>query len=107
MRAFVEVNLGAIAQNIKLIKSKTDSEILAVVKADAYGHGLVPCAKAATEAGADYLGTALLEEATAIREAGIKTPLLAWLTPPGAEFAKAVSLNIEIDRKSTRLNSSH
>ena len=70
--------------------------VLAVVKADAYGHGLIPCAKAASKAGADYLGTALLEEAIAIREAGIKTPLLAWLNPPGLDYKKAVSLNIEI-----------
>jgi alanine racemase len=45
MRAFVEVNLKAIANNINLIKSKTSAQILAVVKADAYGHGLVPVAK--------------------------------------------------------------
>ena len=62
MRAFVEVDLTAIAANIKTISSKVDSEILAVVKADAYGHGLVPVAKAATAAGASWLGVALLEE---------------------------------------------
>ena len=63
MRAFVEVNLKAISNNIRLVKSKTSSEILAVVKADAYGHGLVPVAKCAIEAGATWLGVALLEEA--------------------------------------------
>ena len=41
MRAFVEVNLNAISNNIKLVKSKTQAQILAVVKADAYGHGLI------------------------------------------------------------------
>ena len=92
----VEIDLAALKSNFKYLKAKAGVPVLAVVKADAYGHGLVPCAKAATEAGADYLGTALLEEAIAIREAGIKTPLLAWLTPPGADFARAVSLNIEI-----------
>ena len=92
----VEIDLAALRSNFKYLKAKAGVPVLAVVKADAYGHGLVPCAKAATEAGADYLGTALLEEAIAIREAGIKTPLLAWLTSPGADFAKAVSLNIEI-----------
>ena len=96
MRAYAEVNLGAIAHNVKKIKAACNTEVLAVVKADAYGHGLIQCAKAASEAGADYLGTALLEEAFAIREAGIQTPLLAWLNPPGLDYSKAVSQNIEI-----------
>ena len=69
MRAFVEVNLKAISNNIRLVKSKTSSEILAVVKADAYGHGLVPVAKCAIEAGATWLGVALLDEAITLREA--------------------------------------
>jgi alanine racemase len=92
----VIIDLRALKENFKYIKTKAEVPVLAIVKADAYGHGLIPCAKAASEAGADYLGTALLEEAIAIREAGIKTPLLAWLNPPGLDFAKAVSLNIEI-----------
>ncbi|MFM1757841.1 MAG: hypothetical protein RL193_418 [Actinomycetota bacterium] len=92
----VIIDLKALKENFKYIKTKAEVPVLAIVKADAYGHGLIPCAKAASEAGADYLGTALLEEAIAIREAGIKTPLLAWLNPPGLDFAKAVSLNIEI-----------
>jgi len=54
-RASAEVNLSAIADNLKLIKSKTDAQVLAVVKADAYGHGLIQVGKAATDAGADWL----------------------------------------------------
>ena len=92
----VLIDLKALKENLKYIKEKAGVPVLAVVKADAYGHGLVPCAKAASEAGADYLGTALLEEAFTIREAGIKTPLLAWLNPPGLDFKKAVSQDIEI-----------
>ena len=92
----VIIDLKALQGNFKYIKTKAEVPVLAIVKADAYGHGLIPCATAASEAGADYLGTALLEEAIAIREAGIKTPLLAWLNPPGLDFAKAVALNIEI-----------
>ena len=92
----VLIDLKALKENLQYIKAKAGVPVLAVVKADAYGHGLIPCAKAASEAGADYLGTALLEEAFAIRESGIKTPLLAWLNPPGLDFAKAVALNIEI-----------
>ena len=51
-RASAEVSLSAIADNLKLIKSKTDSQVLAVVKADAYGHGLIQVGKAAADAGA-------------------------------------------------------
>ena len=90
------IDLKALKENLQYIKAKAGVPVLAVVKADAYGHGLIPCAKAASEAGADYLGTALLEEAFAIREAGIQTPLLAWLNPPGLDYTKAVSQNIEI-----------
>jgi alanine racemase len=80
-RAVAEVDLSAIAHNLKLIKEKTNSQVLAVVKADAYGHGLIPVAKAAVAAGADWLGTALLEEGLALRAAGVKAPLICWLTP--------------------------
>ncbi len=59
-RARAEINLAAIAENLKFIKSKTSAQVLAVVKADAYGHGLINVAKAAEKAGADWLGTALL-----------------------------------------------
>ena len=90
------IDLKALKENLQYIKAKAGVPVLAVVKADAYGHGLIQCAKAASEAGADYLGTALLEEAFAIREAGIQTPLLAWLNPPGLDYTKAVSQNIEI-----------
>ena len=96
MRAFVEVNLKAIANNINLIKSKTSAQILAVVKADAYGHGLIPVAKCAIDAGATWLGVALLDEAITLREAGIKAPIISWLTPPSSDFKKAIELDIDL-----------
>ena len=92
----VEIDLKALKSNLRYIKKKAGVPVLAVVKADAYGHGLVRCAQAAIEAGADYLGTATLSEAFALREAGIKAPLLAWLLPPGEDFKRAVQLNIEL-----------
>ena len=73
MRAFVEVNLKAIEENISFIKRSTKAQILAVVKADAYGHGLVPVSRAAINSGATWLGVALLEEALALRAAEIKS----------------------------------
>jgi alanine racemase len=96
MRAVVEVNLSAISNNVKSIKSKVQAEILAVVKADAYGHGLVPVAKCAIDAGATWLGVALLEEAILLRESGIKTPIVSWLTPPSSDFKKAIELDIDL-----------
>ncbi len=72
------VDLGAIAFNIKSLKAHVGKApaFMAVVKADGYGHGLVPVAKTAVHAGADWLGVALLEEGITLREAGIKLPIL-------------------------------
>ncbi len=95
-RAFVEVDLAAIAHNVKTIKSQTDAEILAVVKADAYGHGLVPVAQTAVAAGATWVGVALLEEAVEIRKSGIDVPVIAWLTPPGDDFESALRHGIDL-----------
>ena len=95
-RAEVHVDLGAIASNIKKIRGNTEAEVLAVVKANAYGHGLIPVANCALESGATWLGVALLEEAFALREAGISAPLIAWLTPLGEDFSRAIELNIDL-----------
>jgi alanine racemase len=96
MRAEAIVDLSAIKHNVELLKKTAGTNLLAVVKADAYGHGLVPVAKAALSAGASYLGVALLEEAITLREAGIDAPILAWLVQPGSDFAKAIDLDIEL-----------
>jgi alanine racemase len=71
-------------------------DLMAVVKADAYGHGLVPTARAALAGGATYLGVALLEEAIALRDAGITAPILAWLVPPGSDYTSAVEHDIDL-----------
>ena len=64
-------------------RTRPQRHSLAVVKADAYGHGLVPSARAAISGGADWLGTALLSEAAELRQQGITVPVLAWLWSPG------------------------
>lgn len=92
----IQIDLAALKANVQYLRTKAERPILAVVKADAYGHGLIPCAKAAVEAGADWLGTALLEEAIALREAGISVPILAWLLPPGENYRIAVEQNIDL-----------
>ena len=96
MRAEAIVDLSAIKHNVALLKANSGTKLLAVVKADAYGHGLVPVAQAAISAGADMLGVALLEEAIALREAGITSPILAWLVQPGSDFTSAIDLDIDI-----------
>ncbi|TSA21690.1 MAG: alanine racemase [Actinomycetales bacterium] len=102
MRAVVEVNLTAITNNIALIKGETSAEILAVVKADAYGHGLIPVAKCAIQSGATWLGVALIEEALTLRQSGVTAPLIAWLTPPSADFKAAINSNIDLSIPSLR-----
>ena len=96
MRAEAIVDLSAIKFNVEMLKKTSGTKLLAVVKADAYGHGLIPVAQVALSAGADYLGVALLEEAVTLREAGISAPILAWLVQPGSDFAQAIALDIDI-----------
>jgi len=103
MRAFVSIDLDAISHNIAQIKGKTDAKILAVVKADAYGHGLIPISKCALEYGVDWLGVALLEEALELRKAGISAPIIAWLTPPGEDFKEALISDIDLSVSSVLL----
>jgi len=95
-RAQAHINLQAIGRNVELLKKKSGTDLMAVVKADAYGHGLIEVSKAALLAGADWLGVALLEEAITLRNAGITAPILAWLVPPGSDFQSAVTNNIDI-----------
>ena len=95
-RASAEISLSAIKQNYKSIKSRTTADVLAVVKADAYGHGLIPVSKALEEAGTDWFGTALLEEAINLRKAGILKPIISWLTPLGEDFKSAIDLDIDL-----------
>jgi alanine racemase len=95
-RAEARINLDRITDNVAYLKNIAGVDLMAVVKADGYGHGLVPVARAALAGGAKYLGVALLEEAITLRDAGITEPILAWLVPPGSDFTSAVEHNIEI-----------
>jgi alanine racemase len=76
--AYLEINLKAFAGNLALIKKRLgkSSHLMAVVKANAYGHGLAPIARAAEKCGADFLGVALIEEGEQLKQAGIKIPLV-------------------------------
>jgi alanine racemase len=96
MRAEAIVDLGAIEHNVALLKEKAGVNLLAVVKADAYGHGLERVAKTALKAGASMLGVALLEEAITLRKSGITEPILAWLVQPGSDFKSAIENDIDL-----------
>ncbi|MDD4178846.1 MAG: alanine racemase [Candidatus Margulisbacteria bacterium] len=84
MNTYAEINLGAVKHNISEIKRfiSPAAKFMAVVKANAYGHGSVAVARAAGEAGADYLGVANLKEALELREAGILSPILILTESP-------------------------
>ena len=75
---------------------------MAVVKADGYGHGAVQVARAALAAGAAELGVATVDEALALRADGITAPVLAWLHPPGTDFAPALPADVQIAVSSVR-----
>jgi alanine racemase len=95
-RAEVVVDLDAIAANTATLRERVARPLMAVVKADGYGHGLVPAARAVLAGGADALGVAVLEEALAVRAAGITAPLLAWLHAPGTDYAAALAADVEV-----------
>lgn len=92
------IDLAAIRGNVaSLAGFARTAEVMAVVKADAYGHGLVPCARAAVEGGASWLGTAQVSEALALRAAGLVGPrVLAWLYAPGAPLREAVEADVDL-----------
>jgi alanine racemase len=92
----VVVDLDAIAANTAVLRERVARPLMAVVKADGYGHGLVPAARAVLAGGADALGVAVLEEALALRAAGITAPLLAWLHVPGTDYAAALTADVEV-----------
>ena len=89
-RASAVIDLSAIARNLGRIRDQADqAEVMAVVKADAYGHGMVPVARAARAAGAQWLGVALPSEALELRAAGDDGRLLAWLWSPRDQLIDA------------------
>lgn len=83
--AWVEIDLNAIRHNASAVKQRLNpgTRLMAVVKADGYGHGAVQCAKTALNSGAEYLGVATVDEAIALREAYVNAPILILGEPPG------------------------
>jgi alanine racemase len=91
------IDLAALRSNVAALREHAGpAEVMAVVKADAYGHGLVPCARAARAGGATWLGVAQLAEGLALRAAGDRGRLLSWLHVPGDDFTAAVEADIDL-----------
>lgn len=96
-RAQARIDLDAIQHNLALLRAAAPrAQQMAVVKADAYGHGLLPCARAAREAGADWLGVALFAEALQLRAAGDRGPILAWLAVPDDPWEEVIAEHVDV-----------
>ncbi|MFI1175586.1 alanine racemase [Streptomyces melanogenes] len=96
-RARAEIDLAALRANVRALRARTPgAQLMAVVKADGYGHGALPCARAAIEAGAAWVGTATPHEALALRAAGIGGRMLCWLWTPGGPWREAVEADIDV-----------
>ena len=95
--AEVTVDLDAIAHNVGVLRGHAGSAgVMAVVKADAYGHGLVPSARAALAGGASALGVAQPAEALALRAAGVGAPLLCWLLTPSVDADALLAADVQV-----------
>ena len=90
------VDLTAVADNVRTISARTPGALMAVVKADGFGHGATAVARAALGAGASWLGVTSLEEAAALRADGLRAPILSWLNPVDAEFGVAIADGIDL-----------
>jgi alanine racemase len=86
-----------------LKESASGAEVMGVVKADAYGHGLLPCAGAVLEGGASRLGTAYVREALALRAGGVTAPVMSWILTPGEPVDEALQAGIELSAADERL----
>jgi alanine racemase len=94
--AVADIDLHALRHNLRVLRESTETPLLAVVKADAYGHGLVACARAAVDEGVEWLGVALPTEALRLREAGVGGRVLTWLEVPGSPFEECVRHDIDV-----------
>jgi alanine racemase len=91
------IDTAAVRANVRLLRSLAGTpELMAVVKADGYGHGMVTVARAALEGGATWLGVADPAEALALRRAGVAAPVLAWLLDEDADFGPAAAADVDL-----------
>ncbi|HEX3908303.1 MAG TPA: alanine racemase [Mycobacteriales bacterium] len=96
------IDLDAIRDNVAVLRGYAPTaELMAVVKADGYGHGMVPSARSALAGGATWLGVTSAEEALGLRAAGIDVPVLAWLLAPDDDWTALVAGNVDVSVSAT------
>ena len=96
-RAEAVIDLDAIRDNVARLREHAgDRDLMAVVKADGYGHGIAESARAARDGGADWLGVAFLDEALGLRAGGDTGSILSWLAVPGERYTDAISAAVEV-----------
>jgi alanine racemase len=93
---WAEVDLDAISANVAAVARHTGGPVMAVVKANGYGHGATPVARAALAGGATWLGVARIDEAVALREAGLAAPILQLGLTPAGRLVEAVTLDVAL-----------
>lgn len=92
----IVVDLAAVRHNVRALREHTGVASMTVVKADGYGHGMVEIARAARDAGSEWIGVATLDEALTLRANGDEGRLLCWLTLPDADWAAAIDAGIDV-----------
>jgi alanine racemase len=101
-RADALIDLDAIRDNVRVLAERArNAAVMAVVKADGYGHGLVPAARAAVAGGASWLGVTTVDEGLDLRRAGLEEPVLAWLSVPGDRWADGLRAGIDLSANAT------
>ncbi len=103
-RPEIVVDLGAIRRNVRRLRdlvTPDGADVMVVVKADGYGHGMIEAAAAARAAGAPWLGAATIQEALRLREAGDNGRILSWLTVPGDDWAAAIENDVDVTAYTT------
>lgn len=94
--ALLTVDLEAVAANTRHFVGRSDAAIMAVVKADGFGHGAVEMARTALDNGAAWLGVTSIDEALQLRAAGLRAPTLSWLNAVDADWSAAVDAGIDL-----------
>src|SRR3954466_7851286 len=95
-RAEIVVDVAAIRHNLRRLAAHTGTAVMAVVKADGYGHGMLAAPRAGREAGRPCLGVATLDEALTLRDAGDVGHVLCWLTVPADDLLPAVARGVDV-----------
>ncbi|GAB3155641.1 alanine racemase [Micromonospora sonneratiae] len=94
------VDLDAIAHNTRLLAAQTNATMLAVVKANAFGHGVQAVTRTVLDAGAQWLGVTSRAEALELRDVGITAPILSWLHAPDEDFAPVITADVDLSAAS-------